>query len=83
MDSTAWSTQDLYLASTLKTLGANMLCVTLDDMGRWQFNFESHEDISLAVQKYYERTLSVEPNTLFLNMRSLRREAQTNAKRAL
>ncbi len=81
MDTSLWNTQDLNLAATLKTLGANMVSVTLDEVGRWQFNFEKHQDLQAAVQGFYDRTLMVEPSTLLLNIRSLRREGQdaTNA----
>jgi hypothetical protein len=75
MEKKIWSTSDIYIAATLKTLGAVFKGVTLDGMQRWQFNFEDSEDIQKAVQLYYDKELAVEPSSLFLSMRTLRREA--------
>jgi hypothetical protein len=76
MEKASWNTGDVYLAATLKTLGAHFQSVSLEEgTGRWQFNFEMVEDLPKAVLAYYEKQLQVEPYSLFLNLREKRREA--------
>lgn len=72
-----YSTRDIYLASTLVTLGHYVNSVDYQIEGDnnrpvGYFGFENNPELEKAVQDYWQGNLVVEPRTFITNLKGLR-----------
>lgn len=72
-----FSTRDLYLASTLVTMGFFMLNVDFQIEGEKRlpvgyFSFEETQELKELVQKYWQGHIQVEPRSYITNLRGLK-----------
>lgn len=59
-----FTTQDIQLTASLYALGANLLRVDRTDPARCAFVLENSPSLAKAVEAYWRRQLSIEPQTL-------------------
>lgn len=76
-DEQIFSTRDIYLASTLVTLGFKIVGVDFQvegvrNMPVGYFNFESTEDLAETEKKYWQGTIAVNPRDFITNMKGLK-----------
>lgn len=66
-----FSTPDTFLASSLSCLGHEIVSMKKID-GRVYFQFESIRDLNVKVQRYWNKTLLCDAQSLFLEHRTLK-----------
>ncbi len=60
-----YQTQDLCLATTIQCLGTPLGGVEWVDDRRASFHFENSEELTRAIEAYWQNTLLVEPKVFF------------------
>lgn len=68
----SFETSDISLAATLHALGATIMGIDRQDVGRCVFVFKDTLDIQRAVQAYWRRQLSIEPQTLLSGLKAVK-----------
>jgi hypothetical protein len=81
MDEKVYSTRDLTLAATLTTLKFPLLGTDMQIEGSkgqavGYFRFEDSKDLQDACVKYMQGLISVEPQTMMTNVRTLKAHVQ-------
>ena len=76
-----YTTRDLYLASTLMSLGFDLNGIDYQSEGEHPrpvgyFSFEDNQDLQMAVKEYWAHKLAIEPQQFMVNLRNLK--AQVN-----
>lgn len=67
-----YSTTDLFLASTLMSLGYSLIEVNKRDPKRCKFIFEGHESLAEDITEYQADRLLVEPRRLLTSNKKLK-----------
>lgn len=67
-----FSTYDIYLASTLLSLGHNVDFLNRKDRGKVGFCFSRVGALDEVIQRYWARDLLIEPQTLFASLKALK-----------
>ena len=65
-------TSDMQLAAVLSVLGAKILSIDRTDTKRCTFVFEKSPDLECAVQAFWHRQISVEPQALLTALKDLK-----------
>lgn len=80
-----FSTRDIYLASTLVTLGFNTIGVDFQVEGARKmpvgyFNFEASQELFNTEKKYWRGDLAVDPRIFITNMKGLKSQVNNYYK---
>jgi hypothetical protein len=67
-----FSTSDVYLAASLNALGHPVITIDRNNPERCKFIFRSSNELREDTDAFWQKTLVVEPQTLFSSLRSLK-----------
>lgn len=67
-----FETQDIQLAASIIALGGNLATIDRHDPNRCTFAFEDSLDVRRAVDAYWRKQLSIEPQTLFGALKAIK-----------
>lgn len=67
-----FSSSDVYLAASLNALGRPIIGIDRSNPDRCRFIFKNDNELEKDVDAFWQRTLSIEPQTLFASLRSLK-----------
>jgi hypothetical protein len=67
-----FETQDIQLAACLYALGANLLSINRKDPDRCTFVLEDSPDLRRCTEAYWQRQLSLEPQTLLGALKAIK-----------
>jgi len=84
-DENVFSTRDIYLASTLVTMGFHTIGVDFQvegarNMPVGYFNFEATQELFEAEKKYWRGDLAVDPRIFITNMKGLKSQVNNYYK---
>lgn len=67
-----WETSDISIAATLYALGAEFLGIQWQDDHKCTFSFTDSEELHKAVDAYWRKQLSIEPQLVLSALRALK-----------
>lgn len=67
-----FTTHDIFLSSTLATLGFKIEALDKENKQRVEFCFQREKSLDEAIQGYWARELRVEPQAFAANLKSLK-----------
>lgn len=65
-------TSDVYLSATLYVLGHQVTAIDRRDPARCLFIFKNTQELQTDVECFWRKGISIEPQTLFASLRSLK-----------
>jgi len=68
----SWETSDISVAATLYALGAEFLGIQWQDSNKCTFSFVDSEQLRKAIDAYWRKQLSVEPQLILSALRALK-----------
>lgn len=74
----SFETQDIQLASCLFALGASLTAIDRTNPNRCKFVFEDSIDLQKTVEAYWQRLLSIEPQTLLAALKAIKSRLYDN-----
>lgn len=73
-----FSTYDLFLSSVLLSLNFELEAIDKGDSRKVEFCFRRSSEMDTAIQAYWAKQLSVEPQALFANLKMLKNRIYSN-----
>ena len=67
-----FSTFDLSLATVLVALGFPVESLNRQNQNKVEFSFRKQEGLDAVIQGYWAKTLQIEPQTLFANLKAIK-----------